>query len=138
MIIEKRIRLNKNIYYVLVEAEYKIDDRSFTRLCLKELNECYDGGNLSLLVEKIEMDYDYTKSKMYDSEIKLMGDVLYIYDRIPFLSGIKDVNVNENDNLPYSTSYISKSEIDKYIEEHGIQMKDQSNFKLGDERTWLI
>ena len=123
---------------MLVEAEYKIDDRSFTRLCLKELNECYDGGNLSLLVEKIEMDYSDEKSKLYDSEIKLMGDILYLYDRIPFLNGVKEVYIADNDNLPYSTSYISKSELLKYIEEHNIEIKNQSNFKLGDERTWLI
>lgn len=138
MIIEKRVRLNNSIYYVLVDVEYRIDERSFTRLCLKELDECYDGSNFSLLIEKIEMDYDSSKPKMYDSDIRLMGDVLFIYDRIPFLSGIKDVYITDNDNLPYSVGFISKSEIDKYIEEHNVEMKDQSNFKLGDERTWLI
>lgn len=138
MVIEKKVRLNNSVYYVLVDVEYRVDDRSFTRLCMKDLDECYDGGNFSLLIEKIEMDYSDEKSKLYDSEIKLMGDVLYLYDRIPFLNGVKEVYIADNDNLPYSTSYISKSEIDKYIEEHCIQMKDQSNFKLGDERTWLI
>ena len=43
-----------------------------------------------------------------------MADVLYIYDKIPFLSGIRNEYISRTDNSPYSIGYISKEDIDKY------------------------
>ena len=67
-----------------------------------------------------------------------MADVIYLYDRIPFLSGIRDEYLLSQDNLPYSLSYITKEEIEKYIKENNIKMHNNSNFKLSDSRTWYL
>lgn len=139
MRIEKRIKLENNIYYVVVDVEYKINESGITTLFLKNYKENYfDNGNFTLLIEKIENNYKFEEALKYDSDIGYMADIIYIYDRIPFLSGIKDVSVNSDDILPYSIGYISKEEIDKYIEEHKITTMNNSNFKLYDENTWLI
>lgn len=60
-----------------------------------------------------------------------MADVLYIFDRIPFISGVKYNTIN-------SESYISKKEIKKYIKIFNVKMNSNSNFKLYDERTWKL
>ena len=67
-----------------------------------------------------------------------MADVLYIYDRIPFIDGIKDTYISKNDNLPYSEGYISKEDIDNYIKEFKIKMNNNNNFKLSNEKTWIL
>ncbi len=54
------------------------------------------------------------------------------------ISGIKDIYISENDNIPYSEGYISKEEIDKYIKEFNIKMNSNPNFKLNDGRTWKL
>ncbi len=136
MIIEKRIRLNKNIYYILINVEYK-KKNNIPVLCLQNSNEDYwDGGDCSLLIEKVENNYTKEQAQKYDSNIGFMGDVIYIYDRIPFISGIKDIYISSIDNLPYSIGYISKEEIDKYIYDNKIEISYNHNFKLYDERTW--
>lgn len=63
--------------------------------------------------------------KKYKSTIPYMNNVLYIYDNIPFISGVGDI-------IPTDT------ELDTYIEEEKINMKDKSKFKLSDERTWYV
>lgn len=67
-----------------------------------------------------------------------MADCLYIYDRIPFLSGIKNVYISSKDNLPYSKSYISKDEIEKYVKDNNVTMTTNTNFKLFDSYTWNL
>ena len=42
------------------------------------------------------------------------------------------------DNTISSASYITKEELDKYIQDNNIEMKDKKDFKLCDERTWDI
>lgn len=138
MRIEKRIKLN-TIYYIVFDVEYKTNHSGFPSLCLKNYKDDYwDGGDCSILIEKIEENYSYEKAKSYDANIGFMADVLYIYDRIPFLSGIRDVYISANDNLPYSIGYISKQEIDQYIQDNHIKMRDHSDFKLSNGFTWKI
>ena len=131
MKIEKRISLNNNIYYVVVDVEYKFDG-VITRLCLKNYKDDYfDSGDFSCLIEKIEKNYSNDKVLEYDNKIGFMADILYIYDRIPFLTGIKEVCIN-------STCYILKEEIDNYIKEHNIKLESNNYFKLFNEETWKI
>ena len=80
----------------------------------------------------------FEKAKQYDKHIGFMADVLYIYDRIPFIDGIKDFYISKKDNIPYSEGYISKKEIDNYIKEFNIKMNSNPNFKLWDGRTWKL
>ena len=67
-----------------------------------------------------------------------MADVLYIYDRIPFINGIKYIYISKNDNLPYSERYISKEEINNYNKQFKIKMNNNNNFKLSDEQIWKL
>lgn len=136
MIIEKRIKLNKNIYYIVINVEYK-KKNNIPVLCLQNYTEDYwDGGDCSLLINKVENDYTEEQAKQYDSNIGFMADVIYIYDRIPFISGIKDIYISSKDNLPYSIGYITKEEIDKYIHNNNIDISNNHKFKLYDGRTW--
>ena len=108
-------------------------------MCLKNYKDDYwAGGDCTTLIEKIEKSYTTEKAKVYEKDINFLADVMYIYDRIPFLSGIKDVYISKNDILPYSVGYISKSEIDKYIKDNGVIMTNNLDFKLYSEQTWNV
>ena len=67
-----------------------------------------------------------------------MTDCLYIYDYVPFISGIEDCRISSTDGSIVSSSYLTKEELDDYIKINNIKMNDNSNFKLVDERTWKI
>ena len=139
MQILKRININNNVYYIIVEVEYKQSKMEFPILCLKNYkDEYWDGGDCTILIKEVEKNYTQDKAKQYDKNISFMADVLYIYDRIPFISGIKDIYISKNDNLPYSEGYISKEEIDNYIKQFNIKMNGNKNFKLSDARTWKL
>lgn len=139
MYIEKRIKLKNNIYYIQVDVEYKKNEDGIVRLITKNYKDSYyDGGDFSILLEKVEESYTIEKSSNYDNSISYMADVLYLYDRIPFLSAIRTVYMSNDDNLPYSIDYISKDEIEKYIEENNVKMNSNDNFKLNDQRTWFV
>lgn len=140
MVVSKKIKLNDNIYYIIIDLEYRKKD-TVTKLYLKDFHDDYyydDDGDFTILIKKIENNYSYELSKNYDKHINFMGNVLYIYDRVPFLKGIKEVYINNIDNTPYSTTYISKEEIENYIIDNNIKMTLNSNFKLYDETTWKI
>ena len=132
MIIEKKIKLDNNIYYAIIEVEYEKHIEGFPTLRLKEYKSRYwDDGNCSLLIEKIETSYSKEKALFYDNNIAYMADILYIYDRVPFINGIKNT-------CNSSETYISKAEIEKYIEMFNIKIHNNQDFKLYDERTWYI
>lgn len=136
MTIEKRIDLRNNTYYVRIAVEYK-KKNDIIMLCLKDFtDDYYDGGDFSNLLIKVKENYTYEASESYGTDIGFLNDVLYLYDHIPFLSCIRDVYQNEEDAMPYSTGYISRLELDKFIKDNDIKMQDNTNFKLYDERTW--
>ena len=141
MYIEKLIRLRSINYYIRVEVEYQKNEKNNNIPNLKLVkykSNYYDGGDFSTLLEEIEKNYTFEKTKIYDENISYMADVIYLYDRIPFLRGIRDEYLLSQDNLPYSLSYITKEEIEKYIKENNIKMHNNSNFKLSDSRTWYL
>lgn len=139
MYIEKRVKLRDINYYIRVELEYKRENDDFVCLRMKNYkDDYYEGGDFSILIEEIEKNYDYEKVKKYEKNISYMADVIYLYERIPFLSGIRDEYISSKDNLPYSIGYISKEEIEKYIEDNSIKINRNDNFELGDGRTWNI
>lgn len=138
MTIEKRIKINSQIYYVVIDLEYKKCNGS-AKLCLKNFkNDYFDGGDLSLLIENIENSCNKKSAKKYDNHISYMSDCIYLYVRMPFLSGIRDIYISNGDNIPYSTGYIKKEEIENYIKENNIQTENNDNFKLNSESTWII
>lgn len=139
MYIEKRVKLRGVNYYVRVELEYKKENNDLVLLRMKNYkDDYYDGGDFSILLEEIEKNYTFEKAEKYDKNISYMADVIYLYERIPFLSGIRDEYISSKDNQPYAIGYISKVEIEKYIKENNIKINSNEKFKLGDERTWII
>ena len=137
MIIKKKVKLGNTNYFITVNCEYKNKDGR-TYLCLKNSTDDYfDGGDLSILIEKIETNYSDKVLNKYNSDIMFIRDCLYIYDYIPFISYVGDIYLS-NDNIISSTSSISKEELDEYIKINGIAMNDNNKFKLGDFRTWNI
>ena len=131
MIITKRVKLDNFNYYIYCDCVYR-DGQLFLRNYKKDY---YDGGDLSILIEEVEKHYK-DSYKRFDSYRWFMTDVLYIYDNIPFISGIGDVYSSKGEIT--STTYISKEEIDDYIKENNIKMKDDSKFCLADGRTWNV
>ena len=135
MIIKKRIKLGQGNYYICLDCKYKVENGN-KYLRLKDYkDDYYDSGDLSKLIEKIENNYH--NSKKYDNDILFLSDCIYIYNNIPFISGIGDLYLS-SDNVPYSISYISKAELDEYIKENNIVLNKSDNFKLVDENTWII
>lgn len=139
MQISKKIKINNNDYYIIIDVEYKKGQNNLPKLCLKNYKDDYwDGGDCSILIEEVEKNYTSEKSKQYDQHIGFISDILYIYDRIPFISGIKDIFISNSDNLPYSESYISKKEIEAYIQKFNVKMNYNPNFKLYSKQTWKL
>ena len=132
MVIKKEIMLNNIRYYIIVECIYK-NECNNTFLRLKNYSDnYYDEGDLSLLIKRLEQKYSYDLVlKKYKSTIPYMNNVLYIYDNIPFISGVGDI-------FPTAESYITNTELDTYIEEKKKNINDKSKFKLSDERTWYV
>ena len=137
MVIKDRVKLGNNEYYISCDCVYK-KKNGHIYLCLSNYSEdYYDGGDLHILLEEIRKEYDAGNAKQYDSVIGFLNDALYIYDNVPFISGITSVFFIENSDKISSSLYISKEELDDYIKENNIVMSDHSNFKLWDGRTWL-
>ncbi len=135
MKILKKIKLNNTNYYAVIELEYKQLESNFPVLRLKNYKDDYwDGGDCSILIEKIEENYSLKKAQQYDNNISYMADIVYIYDRMPFISGVKEIIFSNN--MAVEESYISKEEIEKYIKEFNVKMNYNDNFKLSDYRTW--
>ena len=126
MIIKRKLRLLNTEYFVNIECIYKSN-----KLCLKNYKDDYfDSGDLSILINKIEDNYNYEDlSSRYNFDIKFLVDIIYIYECIPFISGIGDESIN-------SSSYMDISELEECIKSNNICLKDNSKFKLSDARTW--
>ena len=132
MEIKKKINLDNNIYYISVEVEYEKHIEGFPTLRIKNYkNKYWDSGAWSLLIEKKEKAYKKENANLYDKSISFMADILYIYDRIPFISKITEVSKTEE-------TVIGKEEIENYIKTFNIRMHDDNEFKLYDERSWFI
>lgn len=135
MQILKKIKINNRNYYAIIDLEYKKIQNNFPVLRLKNYKDDYwDSGDCSILIERIEENYSLKKAQQYDNNIAYMDDILYIYDRMPFISGVKDISISNN--MISEESYISKEEIEKYIKEFNIKMNHIDNFKLSDSLTW--
>ncbi len=137
MIIEKRIDLGNTTYYVEVEVEYKKKHNTLA-LCFKNYkDDYYDGGDLSILLEKLARNYSPEVLEKYNTGIWFLDDALYLYEHIPFLSGIRDVYQSKEDTFPSAVGYISRLELDEIIKNNNIKIKNNPNFKLYNEGTWM-
>ena len=63
MTIEKRIKLQNNIYFIVIDVEYKIKNNILGLYLKNEEKDYYDGGDLTILIEKVEKNYTSEKAK---------------------------------------------------------------------------
>ncbi len=138
MLIKRRIKLRERICYIYCDCEYNPKNDYAAPELKNYKDKYYDDGDLSILIEKIEKNYKDSTHKKYDNVRWLMTDCLYIYDNIPFISGIEDCSVSSIDGSIVSSFYLTKEELDEYIKKNNIQMNDNSKFKLCDGRTWNL
>ena len=137
MILNRRIKLGTNIYYIKYECSYKYKN-NINVLYLNN-NNSYDGGNLSILINEVEKRYDKNIVKdKYKIDIPFLIDVLYIYEYIPFIKGIGDISIDKNDNSINEVSYISKEELDSIIKDNNILIENNSKFDLCNQTSWNI
>lgn len=111
MVVERKLKLNNSYYFVGVEVKYNKKKLS------KIDNSYYDDGDMGILFNDIANNY----SNEYDNDVLFMNDVLFIYDRVPFLRYVKEVYYDDN-NVMYCNSIIYKEEIDNYIVDNNIVM----------------
>ncbi len=139
MILKRRIKLGDKNYYISIDCEYTKSKEGYIGLDLKNYKfKYFDSGDFSILIKTVEENYNEFTYKKYDNDKWFLSDCLYIYDNIPFISGVGDYYISSTDGIINSLSYISKEELDKYIKDNNIKMSDNSKFSLGDGRTWNL
>ncbi|MBE6158623.1 MAG: hypothetical protein E7159_02210 [Firmicutes bacterium] len=114
MTIEKRIKINDRYYFLGIELKY--DDNGFL---VKKDGSYFDMGDLGILIHDFEDSYD--KSIVYDKNVGYMNDIIYLYDRFPFVSYIKD-NVFDDEGRTAFGGCINKEEIIDYINKRNIEL----------------
>ena len=138
MFIEKKIKLGDSLYFVVVNVCYVKDEFGIKKLQIKDYkNSYFDSGDFSLLCGFVQKNYTINEAMKYDKDIPYMGDVLYIYNRIPFLYGIRECYFSKDDLPLYTSSFILKDEIDDYIVNNDIKMKNMDGFELVKSETWI-
>jgi len=137
MILNRRIKLGGNIYYIKYECSYKYENN--LNILYLNNHDPYDGGNLSILINEVEKRYDKNLIKdKYKMDIPFLFDVLYIYEYIPFIKGVGDISINKSDNSINELSYISKEELDSIIKDNNILIENNSKFDLCEQTSWNI
>ena len=136
MITKRRIKLLDYNYFICCECEYNPKDNDIYLELKNYKDKYYDDGDLTLLIEKIEKNYNKFTYKKYDDRRCFLSDCLYIYDNIPFISSVGYYTLSPVDGGITSTSYIAREELDDYIKNNNIKMNDKNKFKLWDGRTW--
>ncbi len=114
MTIEKRIKINDRYFFLGIELKY--DDNGFL---IKKDGSYFDMGDLGILIHDFEDSYD--KSIVYDKNVGYMNDIIYLYDRFPFVSYIKD-NVFDDEGRIAFGGCIDKEEIIDYINKRNIEL----------------
>ena len=117
MVVERRIRLKDIDYYLGFELKYDSDG-----MLTKLDNSYFDLGDISIMIKEFENSYDKDKEKyIYTKDNSYMNDVIYLYDRFPFISYIKDI-IYAIDKTPSTIGYIKKDEILDYIKRFNIEI----------------
>lgn len=113
MVFERKIRIDNRDYYLGIELKYvknkflvKIDGSSF------------DMGDMSIMIDLVQNNYEKeSKKTIYDNENFSMNNVLYLYDRFPFVCYIKESLYGNNAFITMETD-----EIINYIKTYNIKM----------------
>ena len=117
MTFERKIRINNRDFFLGIELKY-IKDKNL----IQANGNNFDMGDLSIMIQDVESNYQKeSKEIIYDKEIPYMNDVIYLYDRFPFVSYIKDILYNDDGKITY-LGCIKKDEIVDYIEANKIKI----------------
>ena len=124
MLIERRLRINDKNYFLGIELKYNKNGA-----LIKSDNSYFDMGDLSIMIDFFETELKKEGIKaVYDNRIAYMNDVIYLYDRFPFLKHIKDVSYDREGEIT-RIGYIDRDEIIDYIISNKIELNkwDKNN-----------
>ena len=124
MLIERRLRINDRNYFLGIELKYNKNGA-----LIKSDNSYFDMGDLGVMIDFFETELKKEGIKdVYDNSIAYMNDVIYLYDRFPFLKYIKDVSYDKEGKIT-QIGYIDRDEIIDYINSNRIELNkwDKNN-----------
>ncbi len=124
MLIESRLRINDRNYFLGIELKYNKNGA-----LIKSDNSYFDMGDLGVMIDFFETELKKEGIKdVYDNRIAYMNDVIYLYDRFPFLKYIKDVSYDKEGKIT-QIGYIDRDEIIDYINSNRIELNkwDKNN-----------
>ena len=124
MLIESRLRINARNYFLGIELKYNKNGA-----LIKSDNSYFDMGDLGVMIDFFETELKKEGIKdVYDNRIAYMNDVIYLYDRFPFLKYIKDVSYDKEGKIT-QIGYIDRDEIIDYINSNRIELNkwDKNN-----------
>lgn len=114
MIIERKITINKIDYYLGFKVKYN------NRGKISKIDNTYfDLGDISTMINYIQNNYNETEK--YDNQVQYMNDIIYLYDRFPFVEYIKDIS-SDKDGKVNQIGYIDNNEIKRYIADMHIEI----------------
>ena len=114
MVIEKRIKIKDVNYLLGIEVKY---DKS--GILVKKDNTYFDVGDFNKVISWVESNYD--SDCIYDKKVYYMNDIIYLYDRFPFIDYIKDITYDSNNQIT-QIGTINKEEIIDYIKANNIRI----------------
>ena len=124
MLIESRLRINDRNYFLGIELKYNKNGA-----LIKSDNSYFDMGDLGVMIDFFETELKKEGIRdVYDNRIAYMNDVIYLYDRFPFLKYIKDVSYDKEGKIT-QIGYIDRDEIIDYINSNKIELNkwDKNN-----------
>lgn len=71
------------------------------------------------MISYVESNYD--SNCIYDKKVYYMNDIIYLYDRFPFIDYIKDITYDSNNQIT-QIGIINKEEIIDYIKTNNIRI----------------
>ena len=114
VVIERKIRINNIDYFLGFKLKYGKNGT------LRKLDDSYfDLGDLSILINFFEKNYD--SGIEYDQSVSYMNDIIYLYDRFPFVSYIKDFNYDREGKI-IQIGYIDAVDIIDYVNSNKIEL----------------
>ena len=124
MTFERKIRINDRDFFLGVELKY-IENK----ILIQTNDNNFDMGDFGIMIQDVEANYKKeSKEIVYDNVVSYMNDIIYLYDRFPFVSYIKDICYNDDGKITY-LGCINKEEIIDYIKANNIKINrwDKSN-----------
>lgn len=114
MVIEKRIKIKDVDYLLGIEVKYDKNG-----ILVKKDNTYFDIGDFNKVISCVESNYD--SNCIYDKKVYYMNDIIYLYDRFPFIDYIKDITYDSNNKIT-QIGTIKKEEIIDYIKTNNIRI----------------